>query len=279
MDTNSNIPAEKKVGKPATIFKYEAFSVQSLQNLKAQAIYFGSPLGFNDPYDCALMPRTLSPSISEASALWEYLKLREPKLAQGNRQYNNSNWNEFIQIFKSLARESLIERIDEISSTLGIACFSAINSDLLMWGHYAGKYKGFCLEFKTDAEPFLRLEKVDYVSEIPEIDLAPIWLNQDVKSLIKLFRTKSKVWKYEKEWRIFEPKAGKLVNYSPDTLKSVYFGPDMDDHSLEIVRMILREQNPNVKFWKGKRSKIKFKVLFEELKYTSHSEAKSKRHL
>jgi hypothetical protein len=265
MDTNSNIPTEKIVVKPATIFKYEAFSAQSLQNLKSQSIYFSSPLGFNDPYDCTLKPRALLPSISDAPELWEYLKLREPKLAKGNRQYNDSNSNEFIQIFTSLARETLIERIDEISSTLGVACFSAINSDLLMWGHYGGKYKGFCLEFKIDTVPFLKLQKVDYVYEIPEIDLIPIWLNQDVQSLIKLFRTKSKSWEYEEEWRIFEPEAGKLVTYLSDALVSVYFGPDIDRHSLEIVCMILREQNPNVKFWKGKRSQEEFKVSFDEL--------------
>lgn len=262
--------------KPATIFKYEAFSAQSLQNLKAQVIYFGSPLGFNDPYDCALKPRALRPSILDASELWEYLKRREPKLAAGDRQYNDSNWDEFVNIFMTLANETLSDEIDKIYSTHGVACFSEINSDLLMWGHYGGKYKGFCLEFKTNAEPFLNMKQVDYVDEIPEIDLKPIWINQDAKSAMKLFHTKSNSWKYEKEWRIIVDKAGTLFTYKPDALKSVYFGPDIDNQSLEIVCLILVGQNQNVKFWKGKRSQEKFEVLFEEFKYTSHSEAKSK---
>ncbi len=42
--------------KPKKLYKYEAFTEQSLKNLKAQAIYFGSPKNFNDPYDCALTP-------------------------------------------------------------------------------------------------------------------------------------------------------------------------------------------------------------------------------
>ena len=143
-------------------------------------------------------------------------------------------------------------------------------------GHYGGKYKGFCLEFKTNAEPFLNMKQVDYVDEIPEIDLKPIWINQDAKSAMKLFHTKSNSWKYEKEWRIIVDKAGTLFTYKPDALKSVYFGPDIDNQSLEIVCLILVGQNQNVKFWKGKRSQEKFEVLFEEFKYTSHSEAKSK---
>lgn len=42
--------------KPSRIFKYEAFTARSLQNLKEQIIYFGSPPNFNDPYDCSLSP-------------------------------------------------------------------------------------------------------------------------------------------------------------------------------------------------------------------------------
>jgi hypothetical protein len=37
---------------PATIFKYEGCSLQSIQNLKKQSVYFAPPHRFNDPYDC-----------------------------------------------------------------------------------------------------------------------------------------------------------------------------------------------------------------------------------
>ena len=47
---------------PLLLYKYEAFSAQSLENLKNQVIYFGSPLRFNDPYDCALSPSIAEPS-------------------------------------------------------------------------------------------------------------------------------------------------------------------------------------------------------------------------
>ena len=41
---------------PSKLYRYEAITLQSLDNLKAQAIYFAPPLSFNDPYDCALRP-------------------------------------------------------------------------------------------------------------------------------------------------------------------------------------------------------------------------------
>lgn len=50
---------------PRLLYKYEPFSTQSLLNLKRQVIYFGSPLMFNDPYDCALTPNIVIPSDEE----------------------------------------------------------------------------------------------------------------------------------------------------------------------------------------------------------------------
>jgi hypothetical protein len=55
----------KRLTSAAVLYKYEAFSTQSLLNLKKQIIYFGSPLHFNDPYDCALTPNIVEPSDEE----------------------------------------------------------------------------------------------------------------------------------------------------------------------------------------------------------------------
>ena len=49
--------------KPKYLYKYEAISKQSLENLKNQIIYFASPSKFNDPFDCAINPRI--PEISD----------------------------------------------------------------------------------------------------------------------------------------------------------------------------------------------------------------------
>ncbi len=57
--------------RPKIIYKFEAFTAQSLQNLKAQSLYFGSPLGFNDPYDCAIRAAIEEPTDSELEELKE----------------------------------------------------------------------------------------------------------------------------------------------------------------------------------------------------------------
>jgi Protein of unknown function (DUF2971) len=275
MGTNSNIPLEKKVVKPETIFKYEAFSAQSLKNLKAQSIYFGSPLGFNDPYDCALKPRMIEPSSSDLHRLWGYFQAKEPLLMEFKEE-GNAIFERFKSVFTQLADERINENLNELVRKIGVTCFSENNSDLLMWAHYGGKYKGFCLEFKTNTEPFAGIRKVNYVDEIPKIDAVPVWIDQNTDMVIDLLCTKSKSWEYEKEWRIIHQEAGTLFVYEPDALKSVYFGPDIDVQSLEIVCLILAGQNSNIKFWKGKRSQDRFEVEFEEIGYINHLDAKSK---
>ena len=42
----------------------------------------------------------------------------------------------------------------------GITCLSEVKDDLLMWSHYGGKYKGFCLEFDSKYAPFTKTLKV-----------------------------------------------------------------------------------------------------------------------
>lgn len=276
MDTNSNIQSEKKVVKPATIFKYEAFSAQSLQNLKAQSIYFGSPLGFNDPYDCALTPKVSEPTQEELEVLRTSYMQRIDVPIDFRDKFKAVDITELGKRIESSAVSILDKAVATFIKTKGVTCFSEINNDLLMWSHYGGRYKGFCLEFLTEFEPFTKMRKVKYSENMPIFNAVSAFLDDDYDGVFDLFCTKSKSWEYEKEWRIMHQKVGTLFTYPAEALKSVYFGPDIDNQSLEIVCLILAGQNPNVKFWRGKRSQEKFEVEFEQIGYMNHLDAKSK---
>ena len=92
--------------------------------------------------------------------------------------------------------------------------------------------------------------------------------------MLDFFCTKSESWRYESEWRSFDDHAGTLFTYETAALESVFFGPDIDIQSMEIVCLILAGQNPDVKLWKGKRSEDKFEVIFENFTYTSYVDSK-----
>jgi Protein of unknown function (DUF2971) len=258
---------------PSSLYKYESFSNQSLLNLKKQIIYFGSPSKFNDPYDCALTPNLSVPSDAEVEALREFY-LTQPKLPNQARAVFRSSTTEDLRTnFTNAARRGLSDAIHDFSTKRGVSCFSEKNDDLLMWSHYGGRYQGLCLEFKTSSAPFQKTKPVRYVTEPPIISVTSA-IHGDLDAVAELFCTKSAAWAYEKEWRVIHQQANTEFCYTPDTLTGVYFGPDIDAQSMEIVCLILAGQNEYVKFWRGTRSTSEFKVQFEQFNYTPYLEAK-----
>ena len=259
---------------PRFLYKYESFSAQSLLNLKKQIIYFGSPLGFNDPYDCAITPHIIEPADSELVEVRDaYLKQHDlPPRAR--REFEQFSMIELRGALTRAARAAFQQIVGEFLSKRGLACFSELNDDLLMWSHYGGKYKGFCLEFDTSFEPLLKVNSVRYLPALPQLSLAAILLDRDFHPVLELFCTKSEAWRYEHEWRAMHHVAGTEFCYPAAALTGIYFGPDIEQQSLEVVCLVLAGQNEAVKLWKGARSTSEFKVVFESFTYTSHLEAK-----
>jgi hypothetical protein len=259
--------------KPKKLYKYEAFTEQSLQNLKAQVIYFGSPKNFNDPYDCALVPTIKSPSDSEVESI-RASYLNQPLSKKQASEFLKPSIEEFRGMLLR-ANERAIKTAQEDFVRRGISCFSELNNELLMWSHYGGKYKGFCLEFDTSHQPFGKALKVKYSTEMPHIDPTTLLLIDDFDSVMDLFSTKSMSWSYEKEWRVMHEEAGMAYHYPTECLTGIYFGPEISSEALEIICLVLQGQNPHVRFWKGRRSQTEFKVEFEEFAYTPFLKANS----
>jgi hypothetical protein len=144
-----------------------------------------------------------------------------------------------------------------------------------MWAHYGGKYRGFCLEFRTEHLGREKWRKVQYVDHAPRISVVPIMVQHDITQLLDLFCTKSRTWSYEREWRCIHNEAGTAYSYEAKALKAIYFGPEIDRQSLEILCLILNGQNSGVEFWHGRRTHTGFKIAFDRIPgYTSHEEAK-----
>ena len=262
---------------PLRLYKYEPLTTQALQNLKSQIVHFGSPLNFNDPYDCALTPNIKTPTNNDVEAI-RHANLGDDRLPELSRkQFETFRAEQIREILLRAAHGAIKIATENFLKSRGIACFSESNEDLLMWSHYGGHYKGFCLEFSTSADLFAKIRKVRYLPSLPSIDVATILLNSNIDSVFELlFCTKSMAWAYEKEWRAMHKVAGTEFGYPAEALTGVYFGPDIDRQSLEIICLILAGQNENVRLWSGTRSTTEFQVLFEEFSYTSNLEAKRK---
>lgn len=257
---------------PKKLFKYESFSVQSLLNLKTQTVFFAAPSGFNDPYDCAIKAVLDDPTSDEIEKLREiYLAKDWPKHLI--EKLESTPLDKLKPTLIRAAMDANEQVIDTFIQNRGVSCFSEANDELLMWAHYADKYQGFCLEFDTNNALFEKAKKVDYVDEIPKLNIQSVYADGQRSKILELFCTKSKAWEYEKEWRVIHNEAGTAYSYPSEALTGIYFGPNMPRDVIEIICLVLLGQNPHVKFWKGKRSDTTFKVEFEEVLYTSNLES------
>jgi hypothetical protein len=258
--------------KPLFLYKYEAFSTQSLENLKNQVLYFGSPVGFNDPYDCTISPPVKIPNDAEIEAVLEGMLQRDTNPERPSLELSKMSLDQKREMLVRVTNDVLEMSVNNFKKR-GVICFSEKKDNLLMWSHYGGRYKGFCLEFSTAFEPFQKIGKVKCRTELPTFELSQ-FSAKDSKVMETLLCTKSADWSYEAEWRAFHREAGTTYGYPAECLTGVYFGPEMNLGSIEIICLIFRGQNPGVKFWRGSKSPTEFKVLFEQFTYTSFVETK-----
>lgn len=256
---------------PSYLCKYESFSTQSLQNLKNQVIYFGSSLYFNDPYDCALLPKIKELTNSDVEKYKRYLSLNPEVKREFLSKYNNISPDLIRKMFSHEGEALMRIAIADFLEKRGVSCFSEKKDNLLMWSHYGDGGKGFCLEFSTSNDTFQKIREVRYSHKIPEINIVTMLCDEDSDELIdNLYCTKSIDWTYEQEWRAIHNEIGTEYCYPSSVLTGVYFGPDMQDVAIQIIALILAGQNEYVKLWKGSLSKVSFSVEFQQITYTPY---------
>jgi hypothetical protein len=88
-----------------------------------------------------------------------------------------------------------------IDTQYGVVCFCEDALNPLMWAHYTCGYRGFVVGFDGSHELFAKdlergdLRSVRYVEDRPTPNL-------DEATNEEIFFTKSRLWEYEREWRL-----------------------------------------------------------------------------
>ncbi len=261
---------------PTRLYKYEAFTAQALENLKNHSVYFASPSGFNDPYDCAVSPSVKEPSDADLQRIRKHYLAKDDLPEEVRTQFERLDLAGLRIMLLRQGQSVLDDAVKDFLSRRGVTCFSERNDSLLMWGHYGGRFKGFCLEFRTEHPPLTKARKVRYAAEMPQVDLIPLLCSdqEDSAEILDLYCTKALDWHYEQEWRCIHDKAGTRYTYPAEALTGIFIGPDAGFASFEILALIVMNQNPQTQLWQGRRSKSDFSVVFEPVTYTPHLEAK-----
>lgn len=168
-----------------------------------------------------------------------------------------------------------VERKEKAYSK-GVCCFSEVFDDLLMWSYYADGHKGICLEFDTTYDPFTKVHKVNYVTEIPAID-ANIFFDQkmDLSGVVEAFlATKYFDWNHEHEWRVIHDNNNQTFGYKTNALTGIYFGSKIDFTTFEIIALIIKGQHTNCSFYQMEKVPGEFKIIPKKITYSSFQEAK-----
>lgn len=256
------------MSKPLSFYKYQGIKDWSFESLKSQTIYFSSPDNFNDPYDCAVAPFICALSDQDLDRIHEKISSDAATPESVKLELTSINPDVLRKTLLEALNKNLQEAITKFRAIRGISCFSEKNDELLMWAHYADKYKGFCLEFSGSSTIFDKAIKVDYSHTIPSLTAEnqfEIFANNNFERILeKLFCTKSASWSYECEWRLLHANAGVKYKYPEDCLTGIYFGSEMSPQHMEDVCATVRRHNKSVKLWKGSRSKTEFKMNFTE---------------
>ena len=143
-----------------------------------------------------------------------------------------------------------------------IACFSEDVKSILMWSHYADSHKGFALEYDfrptMSSKPLERRAIYPVVYSDERYD-ASVYItrqfmhvlgfhskNPDITAFSKVALHKSRVWEYEREWRIIDtcphdpthPKPT-VIHYKP---MAIYYGENIPKDKYERLHQIAAEK-------------------------------------
>ncbi|MFS7382911.1 DUF2971 domain-containing protein [Rahnella inusitata] len=239
---------------PDKLYKFKPFSVNSLELIVADNLYFANPSNFNDPLDCKpcivddmeSTPDTLIKTVAKIHlrSLVNEIEKAAKKLFIDDEPFHqkiisaiDTNLHNHIAEIRASYEEDditsyhdyLIRVIEDqllSSYNKGILSLSEKNSCPLMWSHYADEHKGFCLGYKIPENKKEYIRAVNYdgdriIKTSQLVRMFSINPNEIFAIDDTVLLNKGPSWRYEHEWRMFD-KPG--IRKSELHLKDVIFG-------------------------------------------------------
>lgn len=173
---------------PSKLYRYRKFDEHWKSNIFDQTVYLSKPMMFNDPYDVSIR----LDSDRFMSVVW------------GQNIGKHHHKRKFIDNKIKLEMKSQMKRMNSyFKEKLKVACFSEEKDSILMWSHYADNHKGFCIEYDTQKNTLFRKAALPVLYKDERYDATNCLITCSSNISINAVLFKSKVWDYEKEWRIF----------------------------------------------------------------------------
>jgi hypothetical protein len=198
---------------PKFLYKYRSGNANDIKTLRDGKVWISSFERLNDPRDLnldipidlalrwhgAMMFPPMRGEFGEIIMVPGYLHSGEEPTPEVRTQYQNH-----AAEIKARVRK------------LGVYSMTSDPLNVLMWTHYADGFKGFCVEYPWVHEVFdpavgtHPTNRMNYVAELPSLDLGLLIREPDMLAGWKLLFHKATDYAQEKEWR--------FASNTPDTL-------------------------------------------------------------
>ena len=114
----------------------------------------------------------------------------------------------------------------------------------MLWAYYASGHTGFAIEYDIDileqslnyntyAQQLYKFD-VEYLNDVPQIDISTIRGDEIVEMLKRFIGTKSSSWAHEKEVRLIFENTG-LFEIDFKAVTAIYFGCRMPDSDIDYI--------------------------------------------
>lgn len=178
--------------RPKKLYKFFSFDSQYWRrNIFHGDLVFNFPSSYNDPMD----------------SRWflDYERILRARYEEIGERWDDAELREFLRYVVPTYEEDLYY----LRYLFQISCFSESPCSNLMWGHYGGKHRGFCVEYDAEqlATQFPLLLPVIYTKEPFQAWRLLDKRDMDQGPLVEItpYLYKSWDWAYEQEWRAILP--------------------------------------------------------------------------
>ncbi len=199
---------------PQKLYKYCSINKYNIDNLLNNELTATNPVLFNDLYDSTMHFDTYAEKLKRISEL----NLSAKKLG-----YNSMvDEHQTKELLKN-SEESDIFKSTFLAKGFRIVSLSSKPNDTKMWGLYANKNRGICVEysFKQDLHKIAKFVYPVFYVDKPIEDTYLCDSDEMINlAILKSILSKAKDWEYEAEWRIV-----------------FYIGYNINDPRIQLIRI------------------------------------------
>ena len=165
--------------------------------------------------------------------------------------YRDDALRMFFNVFSKYSHnvEEQYNKFTERFGKVGVYSLSKTFDNELLWAYYASGHTGFAIEYDIDileqslnyntyAQQLYKFD-VEYLNDVPQIDISTIRGNEMVEMLKRFIGTKSSSWAHEKEVRLIFENTG-LFEIDYKAVTAIYFGCRMPDSDIDYIMKKLK---------------------------------------